>query len=184
MPSSSSLWLPLLVVCICCAVLLWTEWKLRKEKRRTNRVIELAFQKMLHNELHRHHQKNRDRLVFRILANSTITEGVIDMYQLDALQHAIFSVVGLDRKGNTEPFPQGTSVSWSSSDTSILDIVPSADPSTVDIVPSGKNFGDATVSVSVTLPNTPSPVTDTFVVTVVPAQVVSVKIQAGTPQNQ
>jgi hypothetical protein len=101
--------------------------------------------------------------------------------QLTDIQHDLLALTASDGAGNTVPLPAG-SVTWGTSDPTILAITPSADGMSADVAAQGP-LGAAQVTVAVAL-DASTTLTGTLDVTVVASAAATIQIVAGVPQNK
>ncbi len=103
------------------------------------------------------------------------------MFELHDDQHATLTLVGTKSSTGAEvPLPAGSVASFQSSDPSVLALSQLSDTS-AGVTASG-NTGTVQISVSVTIPGKPSPLTATLDVQVT-SSIDGVKIVAGIPEQ-
>lgn len=105
-------------------------------------------------------------------------------FQLTDIQHVSATIEADDGAGNQVALPAG-SVTWGTSDSTILAVTPSADGMSADVAAVGP-LGTAQVTVSVQLdPNDPSTtITGSADVAVVASAAATVQVNFGTPTNK
>jgi len=134
-------------------------------------------------------RRRHRRLYLRIIAGPvpagatftvTMHRGQITMatLQLQDNQHCPLSIQAVDAAGNPVALPTG-SVSWSSSNTSVASVVPSADGMSCDVAAAGA-LGAAQVGVSVVV-DANTTLTGSLDVSVGAGAAATIQIVPGTP---
>lgn len=105
------------------------------------------------------------------------------MLQLKDTQQAVLGIAPVDKKGNAAAVQDG-SVVWTTSDSNVLAVTPSADGLSATVVAGNPGVAQVNVSADADMGDGVTPITGTLDVTVVAGDAVSLSVSAGVPTEQ